>query len=65
MRPSRTYKIRENISKAKEETNLGVVIQDNLLPEKHLDRIFGDTFVMLRNIWMAFHLLDKYIMRKL
>ena len=41
-----------------------MVIQDNLSPEKHIDRIFGDTFMMLRNIWMAFHFLDKDMMRK-
>ena len=45
--------------------DLGVVIQDNLSSEKHLDRIFGDTFMMLRNIRMAFHFLDKYVMRKI
>ena len=38
---------------------LGVVIQDNLSPEKHIDRIFCDTFKMLRNIHMAFHFLDE------
>ena len=52
------------ISIAKEEKDLGVVIQDNLSTEKHLDRMFGDTFRMLRNIWMAFHFLDKDMMRK-
>ena len=36
MRPSWTYKIGENIiSIAKEEIDLGVDIQENLLPEKH------------------------------
>ena len=51
MRPSWTYKLGENIiSIANEEKDLGVVIQDNLSPEKHINRIFGDTFMMLRNI---------------
>ena len=60
MRPSWMYKIGENIiSIAKEEKDLGVVIQDNLSLEKHIDRIFGDTFTILRNIRMAFHFLDK------
>ena len=37
MRPSWTYKLWENIiSIAKEEKDLGVVIQDNLSPEKHI-----------------------------
>ena len=60
MRPSWTYKLGENIvSMAKEEKNLGVVIQDNLSAEKHINRIFGDIFMMLRNIRMAYHFLDK------
>ena len=66
MRPSWTYKLEENIiSIAKEEKDLGVVIQDNLSPEKHINRIFDDTFKMLRNIRMAFHFLDKVMMRKI
>ena len=30
-----------------------------------IDRIFGDTFRMLRNIWMTFHYLNKDKMRKI
>ena len=60
MRPSWMYKLGENIILiAKEEKNLGVVIQDNLSLEKHINRIFGDTFMMLSNIRMAFHFLNK------
>ena len=43
---------------------MGVVIEDNLLPEKHINRIFGDTFRMLRNIQMAFNFLNKDMMKK-
>ena len=51
MIPSWTYKLGKNIiSIEKEEKDLGVVIQDNLSPEKHIDKIFGDIFMMLRNI---------------
>ena len=36
MRPSWTYKLGQNIiSKEKEEKDLGMVIQNNLSPEKH------------------------------
>ena len=42
-----------------------MVIQDNFSSEKHLDRILGDTFMMLRNIRMTFHFLDKDMMRKI
>ena len=61
MRPSWT---KYYINSKRRET-LGVVIQDNLWPEEHIDRIFGDTFRMLRNIRMAFHFLDKDMMRKI
>ena len=44
---------------------MGVVIQDNLLSEKHIDKIFGDTFRMLRKIQIAFHFLDKDMMKKI
>ena len=53
------------LSIEKEEKALGVVIQDNLSPEKHLNRIFGDTIKMLRNIRMTLHFLDKNVMRKI
>ena len=60
MRSSWTYKLGENIIWiVKEYKDLGVVIQDNLSSEKHINRIFSDTFMMLRNIWMGFHFLDK------
>ena len=66
MRPSWTYKLGQNIkAMQKQEKDLEVVIRDNLSPEKHIDRIFGDIFMMLRNIQMAFHFLDKDIMRKI
>ena len=38
----------EHIGGLKEEKHLGVVIQDNLSPEKHINRIFGDTFMMIK-----------------
>ena len=44
MRRLRTYKLKENIIPiAEEEKDLEVVIQDNLPPEKHINRIFSDT----------------------
>ena len=62
MRPSWTYKLGKilyHISIAKKEKDLEVVIQDNLSSEKLINRIFGDTFRMLRNIRKAFHFLDE------
>ena len=64
MRSSWTYNLGENIiSIEKEEIDLGVVTQNNL--EKHINRIFGDTFRMLSNIHMTFHFLDKDMIRKI
>ena len=66
MRPSWTYELEQKIMLiAKEEKDLGVVIQDNLSPQKHIDRIFGDTFRMLKNIRMGFYFLGKDMMRKI
>ena len=49
MRPSWMYNLGGNIkSITKEEKNLGVVIQANLSPNKHIERILGDTFRMLK-----------------
>ena len=60
MKPSWTHKLGENIiSIAKKEKR--VVIQNSLSPEKNLNIIVGDTFMMLRIIWMAFHFLYKNI----
>ena len=65
MRPSWTYMLGQTIiAIAKEEKDLKIVIQDNLSAEEHIDKIFGDTFRMLRNIRMAFHFLDNDMMRK-
>ena len=36
-------------------------MQDSLSPEKHINRIFGDTFKILRNTQTAFHFLEKDI----
>ena len=60
IRPLWMHKLEVNIlSIAKQEKDLGVVIQDNLSPEKHINGIFGDT------LRMAFHFLDKDMMRKI
>ena len=52
MRPLWTRKLGQNntISIEKEDIYLGVETQDNLSPEKVIEKIFGDTFVMQRNI---------------
>ena len=44
---------------------MGVIIQENGQPESHIDKIFGETYNLLRNIRLAFHYMDKEMMRKL
>ena len=39
----------ENISKKKEEKDLGVIIMDNMSPEKHINKITSQTYNLLRN----------------
>ena len=44
--------------------DLGVVIQNNLSPERHIEKILGDILMMLRIKWMTFHFLDNGMIRK-
>ena len=54
-----------NILKSKEERDLGVMIQDTLSPEKHINGIFRSTYNLLANIRVAFNYLDKEMMKKI
>ncbi len=65
-RPSWEYKMGGiTIPKSKEEKDLGVIIQDTLSPEKHINGIFGSTYNLLANIRVAFNYLDKEMMKKI
>ncbi len=60
MRPTWIYKLGNDvITKQREENDLGVVVQDDLSPEKHISTIFGNAYGVLRNIRMTFHFMDK------
>ncbi len=60
MRPTCIYKLGNDIiTKQREEKDLGVVIQDDLSLERHINTIFGNACGMLRNIRMTFHFMDK------
>lgn len=50
-----TYMHLQNRIWEKEEKDLGMVIQDDWSPEKHIKNIVGDTYNMLKNIKNAFH----------
>ena len=65
-RPYKEYQLgRETISEVSEEKDLGVIIQNNLSPEKHINRIFGKTYNILQNIGFAFNYLDENMMKKI
>ncbi len=65
-RPEWIYKMGEEVIKRNEhERDLGVIVQDNLSPEKHINNIFGDAYGMLRNVRTAFNYMDKDTMRKI
>ena len=56
---------KENINKKKEEKDLGVTIMDNMSPEKHTNKITGETYNLLMNIRMAFTYVDEDMIKKL
>ena len=65
-RPNWTYKIgNEVISKKREEKDLGVIVQDNLSPEKHISRIIGGAYGLLTNMRVAFNYMDEEMLREL
>ena len=65
-RPTFDYKMgRETIVKSREERDLGVVVQDTLSPEKHINGIFASTYRTLANIRVAFSYMDTNMMKKI
>ena len=64
-RPAWNYKMGEEVITKRKEKDLGVIIQDNLSPEKHINGIFGSTYNFLSNIRVAFHHMDKDMMKKI
>ena len=51
--------------KSNKEKDLGVVVQDTLSPERHINGIFGSAYRVLTDIRVAFHYMDKSMMRKI
>ncbi|MPC24670.1 hypothetical protein E2C01_017758 [Portunus trituberculatus] len=50
-KPMWEYKMREEvIMKRSEEKDLGVIIQDTLIPERHINMLFASTYKTLTNI---------------
>ena len=66
-RPEGTYSMGDGVvlRKVNREKDLGVIMQDDGQHESHIDRIFGETYNLIRNIGLAFHYMDKDMMKKL
>lgn len=65
-RPTWNYKLgSEVVLKGNEEKDLGVIIQDKLLAEKHISRITGETYNLLIRMRMVFNYMDEDMMKKL
>ena len=62
-----TYKMGEGVvlKKVNKEKDLEVIMQENGQPESYIDRMFGETYNLLKNIRLAFHYMDKEMMKKL
>ena len=66
-RPVWTYTVEEGkeLRKVQREKDLGVTVQSNIQSESHIDRIFRETYNVIKNIGLAFQYMDKEMMRKL
>ena len=66
-RPVWTYTVEEGMElrKVQREKDLGVIIQSNIQSDSHIDRIFGETYNVIKNVGLAFHYMDKEMMKKL
>ncbi len=45
--------------KSKEEMDLGVTVTENLIADRHIDKITGEMMNLLKRIRMAFSYLDE------
>ena len=64
-RPRYEYKLgNDKLYKAVQEKDLGIIMQDNLSPESHVNKLVRESLSLLANIRMAFTYLDGNIMKK-
>ena len=66
-RPTWTYIVEEGkeLRKVQREKDLGVTVQSDIQSESHIDRIYRETYNVIKNIGLSFHYMDKEMMRKL
>ncbi len=53
------------LQKSKEEVDLGVIVTENLTPDRHIDKITGETMNLLKRVRIAFSYLDEGMIKKL
>merc|ERR1711980_55514 len=53
------------LKKVNQEKDLGVIMQKDGQPENHIDRIFRETYNLVKNIELSFHYMDIEMMKKL
>lgn len=65
-RPNWEYRMGNNIiSKAEKEKDLGVIIQNNLSPEKHINKLVSGIYTMSGNMKVALNYLDENMLAKI
>ncbi len=65
-RPRHDYKLGNvELLKADKEKDLGIIIQNNMSPESHVNKLVRESLSLLANIRMTFNYLDENIMKKL
>ena len=66
-RPVGVYRMGDEVElkKVTNEKDLGVIMQGDSQPESHINKIFRETYNLIRNIGLAFHYMDGEIMKKL
>lgn len=65
-RPHWQYKLGDDIiEKSKKEKDLGIIINEDLSPESHINKIVGETYGLLNRIKIAFNYLDAEMLAKI
>ena len=55
----------EELKKVEFEKDLGVLITINMSPDKHVNKIVGETYNLIRSIKEAFSYIDEDVVKKI
>ena len=65
-RPNMVYRMGDRVlEKTKKEKDLGVIIQSDLSPEGHVNKVMGECLAILANIRVSFNYLDGPMMKSI